>query len=115
MLEQNCKYDNAFFLEKFDKESCVYFLLSPELNKIKIGTTSNIKARFASLKAMLPVKLDFIYVIYGGFLEENILHNILYKCRVKGEWFCYTKEIIDYIEILKSMSSIERFARRNRI
>ena len=79
------------------KNSYVYFAKIGD--KVKIGTTGNVKARVQCISTNTPEKVEILLVIDGDRKLEKILHSGFCKSKHKGEWFNYTDEIKDYIKM----------------
>jgi hypothetical protein len=81
----------------------VYFIDGGD--NIKIGFTRSIRQRLKSLQAASPVPLKVICVVKGGKLREAAFHETFAHLRVHGEWFRSTRELREYIEVLKTRRS----------
>lgn len=79
----------------------VYLLESKfgEGTYLKIGKTKNIKQRLPNIQTGNPdaVLVGFLKVENADVLEKE-LHVKFKELAYKGEWFKYSKEIIDYFE-----------------
>lgn len=71
--------------------SVVYFVSSGP--SIKIGTSTNLRSRFASLQTSSGDKLTLISTIPGGIELEQEIHRDLKQYRQRGEWFLDCKEV----------------------
>lgn len=81
----------------------VYFVLAPDAGMVKIGKTSDLKKRLASLRTMSPVSLDLICVIrYDEYLERRI-HDHFKPQRDHGEWFKYDDALREFIDGYNTM------------
>lgn len=89
LVEDACKSMRA---GKWD--SVVYFIRLE--SRIKIGTSTNPKARLSELP-WDTVEL----LIRGDVAEERELHRRFEKYRVQGEWFRAEPELVDYIKSLR--------------
>lgn len=90
------------------KRSRVYFLRCGEF--IKIGTTTNLTNRLASIQksggVLMPHGLDYrrtelVAAIHGDQRQERDLHKQFAHLRHTGEWFTEAPELTDYINNLK--------------
>lgn len=94
---------------------CIYFLLEPEFNKLKIGRASDFKGRFSSLRSEVnknrklcnlpPTNLKILAVIYGEEELEKEIHHKFCKYRVCREWFDFNSKIKEYIEYIQKSNS----------
>lgn len=59
----------------------------------KVGVTTDPMARFATTKTYCPGVLSVVAVIPGDETREHVLHTLLAKYRLNGEWFygCITE------------------------
>lgn len=77
------------------KASVVYFV---ELNgHIKIGTTTNMKQRLATLNTGGPTPVRLLATIEGNREMEQRLHKRFAHLRVNGEWFEHRDELASFI------------------
>lgn len=80
----------------------VYFIAAVDAGKVKIGKTTNIQKRMASLTTMSPVELTLLHTVqYDARLEKRI-HVHLKKYRAHGEWFHADKPVLDFIRNVKN-------------
>jgi hypothetical protein len=78
---------------------CVYFVLSPTINRVKIGfSTQNPNERIASFSAGCAEPLIPLGIIVGRPGLERSLHLKFQQYRRHGEWFEYSDEIKDYVK-----------------
>lgn len=78
--------------------SYIYFVLAPEVNRIKIGFSVKPNERYKALKTSSPVKLILLGFINGTQQEEKMLHEKFSKYRFNLEWFEYSDKIQKYVE-----------------
>lgn len=78
--------------------SVVYFVSVGD--HIKIGFTSNLKARLQAIGCGTPKELTLIATVPGGRALEMAVHSRLAAHRVKGEWFADCTEVRSEIERL---------------
>lgn len=69
----------------------VYFIQSGD--SVKIGVTSDVAKRVASLQTGSPRQLVVLNIIPGGEKTEAMLHAALAAHRQKGEWFKLCDEV----------------------
>ena len=82
ICDDDCEDD-----EEIQGMPCVYFIYSPENNRVKIGTSDNVQRRFNSIRTMSPVPLILIGSIEGSYEKESSLHRRYDSSRTHGEWF----------------------------
>lgn len=82
-------------------DSCIYFLLSKDTNRVKIGFSTNLSTRIKDLVLMNGTDLELIAYKIGNQTDEAELHRLFIKDRLYGEWFNYSKNIKQYILTLK--------------
>jgi hypothetical protein len=63
----------------------------------KLGTTRNLRKRFATLQASCPTILTCFGWFEGGKVEERQLHDIFMRERRHGEWFYATDRLVAFI------------------
>lgn len=110
--------DLAFRIGEFDCETgyrplslpdgphadVVYFILNG--NRVKIGTTTNLRNRVRALS--LPCR-NVIAVIPGGRSEEADLHAVLFRLRIgKTEWFAFDRPIPDLVNHWHAQAMLAR-------
>jgi hypothetical protein len=81
----------------------VYFILAPEVNRIKIGLSSSVLDRLRNMQVGSPVILKCIGVIeypseYEARKREKNYHNKFYSQHFNGEWFNCTDGLTQEIE-----------------
>jgi hypothetical protein len=69
------------------RDAVVYFVEAEGLDRIKIGTATDIEKRFAELRTMSPVPLKLLAAVQGGVPVEQALHDRFAADRLHGEWF----------------------------
>jgi hypothetical protein len=52
---------------------------------VKIGVSSNVGSRLASLQTACPHELEVLFILGGN--HEKAFHKYLHRFRMKGEWF----------------------------
>lgn len=71
----------------------VYFVLAPLINRVKIGHSRGVAARFAGLKECAPEAFVFLGWVPGGYAVERRFHEVYSDLRAHGEWFNATPEL----------------------
>lgn len=78
----------------------VYFLLAPDLLRIKIGRTYQLKWRLVAIQSYAPIELKLCACVTAPRGAERIFHKILKHSRLLGEWFEYGPEVRALIRAL---------------
>ena len=65
------------------KENKVYFIYAKEVNRVKIGFTTNLTERFENLQASSPCNLEVLLAIPGDFNLEQTIHTRLKAARLR--------------------------------
>lgn len=82
-------------------DSCIYFLLSKDTNRVKIGFSTTLSTRIKDLILMNGSDLELIAYKLGNQSDEAELHRFFISDRLYGEWFNYSANIKNYIESLE--------------
>lgn len=91
-IDQNPWYEDT--RREYENGACIYLIEAGE--HYKIGITTDLKRRLASINCGLPhADATVIAVRSGGRDLEAQLHNELAHRRVKGEWFDKCDEVRD--------------------
>lgn len=92
-------------------EVLVYFVEAEGVDRIKIGSTADLKKRLADLRNISPITLHLLAVVEGGVAVERTLHDRFASSRLHGEWFAASPElralIQDIQERTKSAEALE--------
>jgi hypothetical protein len=72
---------------------CVYFIQQGDTGPIKIGTTTEFKKRFTSIRSV-NIFVRVLGIMVGGRKEEQQLHKRFSAYRIEGEWFHPVDEIM---------------------
>jgi hypothetical protein len=72
-------------IPKQNGDPWVYFVSAAGL--VKIGTTTDLSERMASIQAACPVALTLMLVVEGGKKAEHEFHRVFEVYRRHGEWF----------------------------
>ena len=75
----------------------VYFLLAPDVRRVKIGRSIDIRRRLIEIRLLSPVMLELIGVVPGGSAVETMYHQRWSHLRQHGEWFQATDELLDHL------------------
>jgi hypothetical protein len=77
----------------------IYFIQAELIGRIKIGFTRkpDLGPRLCELQTASPVKLQILAAIPGDKLTEKELHERFHHCRVQGEWFDPSPELVRFI------------------
>jgi hypothetical protein len=81
--------------------SCVYFIQN-EKGEIKIGTTTNLQVRLASLITAASLKLTLLATIPGDEVLERWLHTHFKDDRLQGEWFTPSVRLLNLVMALRA-------------
>jgi hypothetical protein len=74
----------------------IYFILDSDKNCVKIGKTTDLGKRLASLQVGNPTPLSILGVI--DVINEKFVHDKFAKQHVLGEWFQADEELMAFIE-----------------
>lgn len=75
----------------------VYFIQAVNGGLIKIGTASDVDARFRHIQAMCPVRLRLLGQVPGSHGLEARLHREFADARVHGEWFRPVRRLVELV------------------
>lgn len=68
------------------------------LNFVKIGMSTDVTQRLASLHHSLPTRIKVHQIFEGeGRSREKVLHMRFSKYRTRGEWFSLEGDLADWI------------------
>jgi hypothetical protein len=80
------------------KQSSVYFIQATDGGAIKIGVTTNVMKRLATLRTGSGRHLNVLGIIRDGTREtERMLHRRFKDGRLIGEWFRPEPDLLEYI------------------
>lgn len=74
-------------LELPEQKGCSWIYFVAGANLTKVGLTTDLRARMATLQASSPVVLTLVLVLTGGREVERMLHARYDAFRRHGEWF----------------------------
>lgn len=75
----------------------IYFIQRSSDSCIKIGTTIDLRQRFAALKMEQSCPLKILGVMPGEYEHESKLHQIFSSLRKQGEWFYPDPLLLEFI------------------
>lgn len=75
-------------------ESLTYFIEAIGLDRVKIGTTNQLQARFSMLQCGCPEELR---ILGTTSVSEVELHQQFSHLHHRGEWYLLTQDILDFI------------------
>lgn len=78
----------------------IYFAQAENSDLIKIGTSSNVRRRMASLSFREKCSVSLLAFTDGSFVEEAALHARFAHLRERGEWFRPGPELAEFMEAL---------------
>ena len=78
-------------------QPCVYFIRSGTCGPVKIGTALDVESRRRTLQTGNPERLTVIRTEPGDATRERELHERFASCRIAGEWFAPTADLLAYI------------------
>jgi hypothetical protein len=83
----------------FDPEAIavIYFIQKDVNGPIKIGISTDLKSRLATLQTACHEPLSVLGTMKGSYRFEAMLHQKFLKYRIRGEWFQPSEEITTYI------------------
>jgi hypothetical protein len=80
------------------EEGCIYYILSGETGRIKIGfTNSDPSKRLRSLRTGSPTKIAIIAIHPGTLAMERDLHEKFAVDRLHGEWFDFSDDLLVHV------------------
>lgn len=96
-------------LEGFNKQVArgqhLYFVVAPELNRVKIGIAADPHQRLMDLQVSCPTRLYIEFVCpYVGRETEKKLHKAFKDLNISGEWFEYHEDIKKHIKKMREMT-----------
>lgn len=84
----------------------VYFLVSNNFKKVKIGFTADLYARMANFKTASPDEMHLWDALPCFRSDEEAMHHRFAHKHIEREWFKFDDEMADFLEDLE-------FARRD--
>ena len=81
-------------------EDLVYFLYDRDNRKVKIGHSTDVRARIRAHRGSNPADLELLGTIPGGVKEEARQHKRFADVRHRDEWFHATHELLTSVREL---------------
>lgn len=79
----------------------IYFIIAPDVNKIKIGVTSRSAIdRLNDLIPCSPITLRVLKTMKGNYVVEKSLHDRFKEYHSHNEWFYYKGKLKSFINSL---------------
>ena len=78
-------------------EERVYFIRGASTGAIKIGYTTDLNGRFNALQGASSETLEVLCAVNGDRELEARFHKRFADCRIRGEWFEATDELLAFI------------------
>jgi len=82
-------------------ESVVYVVKRPRERMVKIGFSTNLASRMATLQTAAGAQLVLLAAAAGTREDEKALHKRFAEHRASGEWFRYHREIERWVAEVK--------------
>jgi hypothetical protein len=77
----------------------IYFVLAPQVRRVKIGHAYDIQKRLRDIRSFCPIELKVLHVFERKNQQtEKALHMLLDDVRLHGEWFEYTQDIREMLQ-----------------
>lgn len=87
------------------KSRFIYFMCRQGEDTVgKIGSTTDPLKRFSGLQTGSTETLDMRGLAVGSYAHERDLHLYLREQQIRGEWFNFTPEILEFIARLPSLT-----------
>ena len=93
----------------------VYFLKALRSKAVKIGTSSDVTLRLASLRAQYGSRLVLVGTVPGDERYEKTLHRAFAEYRIRGEWFRCDGRLAAFLSLLPSLPEDVRPPSKRRI
>lgn len=90
----------------------IYFILAPELGRIKIGFAKQPWSRLSKLQTDCPCDVRLVAFIDGDVVAEKALHARFADQRLRGEWFTYSGAVQEYIQSLEPAPAKTKYQSR---
>jgi hypothetical protein len=82
--------------------SVVYYIGARSVCRLKIGVTTNLRARFERLSAQAVDRLEIVATEPGGHADERARHGLFAHLRRHGEWFEWADELDAWLQYLRT-------------
>lgn len=84
----------------------IYFIRAKKF--LKIGYSKDPIKRISELQTGNPVKLKLIGVLPGTYETEKMIHRVLSKFRVEGEWFKVQGKVESLVHAFSDKNNIHQ-------
>jgi hypothetical protein len=74
------------------------YFIQMEDGPVKIGRSANVPSRLSSIQCASPYKVRLLGVLVGCGDQEAEFHQLLWRHRMRGEWFKWTNLVGDVVE-----------------
>lgn len=88
--------------------SAVYYIRCEGTGLIKIGLSSDVRARLSQLQVSSTSNLVLLATEQGGGATEKARHRQFEAARVRGEWFNPVSDLMAHIETLEPYETRQR-------
>lgn len=78
----------------------IYFVMASRPRAVKIGYSAKPAERIASLQSASAARLKLLGVCPGTREDESNLHARFADCRIRGEWFRASPELLAVVKTL---------------
>ncbi len=79
------------------------YIVEAENGVVKIGCTSNVKLRVATIMGHSPVRVRLIAQLPGLLPDERALHQRFSRYRCHCEWFSVEGELAEYLATVRGV------------
>ena len=87
----------------------IYFIKNIVSGTIKIGFSDTPNKRLKDLQTGSPDRLVLIKTIPGDRETESNIHQQFSHCRLEGEWFASTDELLEFIKGQNKKALVDKF------
>lgn len=77
----------------------VYFIKAPDLDRIKVGFTRDVRRRFHTIRNASPCKMELLGSVRGKPALESALLEYLRPHQAYGEWFFAAPAVVEATRI----------------
>lgn len=101
LADMRDKYGRFVLIDLWSAKGCsyIYFIQSGENGPVKIGRSANPCRRIQDLKRYQSDELRFLGVFFGPSVMESVMHHVLSKDRLEGEWFRPSEDVLAMAEV----------------
>lgn len=97
----------------FNVTGYVYFIQMDRIGAIKIGYTTDVEKRIASLQTASPYKLYLLCVFPANEEIERQLHYCFRDVRLEGEWFLPHPFLLKELDLIINLNKKHGFKKPN--